>query len=282
MVETGLIASRALAYVAMLIAAGLPLHLMGAGIDARTSRWFTGVIMASVVAAVAASGFWALQSVASMAAMPVAEINRELFWAVLGATPLGTVLAIRLVALLLALWACWRGRLGLAALAAGLALATAAWTGHAGATEGAVGLLHRAFDVLHLLAASVWIGAILFFVTLTFRPGSREVLAMALRKFAVTGTVIVLVLLVTGIANTLAIAGWPVPLDSRWTALLAVKIGLFTAMLGLAALNRWRLTPGLSAGGVAAVGALRLSLAAEMTAALAVVAVVAWLGVLAP
>ena len=47
---------------------------------------------------------------------------------------------------------------------ASLALATAAWTGHAGATEAGQGALHRASDVLHLLAAATWLGALVLFL----------------------------------------------------------------------------------------------------------------------
>lgn len=282
MAETGLVASRALAYVAMLIAAGLPFQFLGTEAGVRKDLRFTGAVMASVLTAMAASVVWALHAVASMAGMTVGQIDPDLFRAVLGATPLGMVLAIRLTALLLALWACWRGRTGLILLSAGLALATAAWTGHAGATEGTVGPVHRISDVLHLLAASAWIGGILFFVMLGFQPERRDLLAISLHRFAVTGTVIVVVLLVTGVVNTLVIAGWQLSLESRWAALLALKLGLFTAMLGLAALNRWRLTPRLIGGHASALAALRLSLLTEAAAALAVVAVVAWLGTLAP
>lgn len=282
MAETGLVASRVLAYVAMLIAAGLPIQLIGAEAGLGKDLRVTGAVMASVLTAMAASVLWALHAVASMAGMTVGQIDAELFRAVLGATPLGTVLAVRLTALLLALWACWRGRTGLAFLSAGLALATAAWTGHAGATEGALGTVHRISDVLHLLAASAWLGGLLFFVMLAFRPERCDLLTVSLHKFAITGSAIVAVLLVTGIANALLIAGWPLSLESRWTALLALKLGLFGAMLGLAALNRWRLVPRLTGGDPSALAAVRLSLLTEAVAALAVVAVVAWLGTLAP
>src|SRR6516164_4076706 len=47
------------------------------------------------------------------------------------------------------------------ALAAGLGLVGAiAWTGHAGSTLGELGDLHLAADVLHLWAASAWIGGL--------------------------------------------------------------------------------------------------------------------------
>ena len=62
---------------------------------------------------------------------------------------------------------------------------------------------------------------------------------------------------------------------------------LFAAMLVLAGLNRWRLTPALGVAvhndnPASALAGLRRSLLAEGSAALAILAVVAWLGTLEP
>jgi putative copper resistance protein D len=218
-----------------------------------------------------------------MAALPVVQLDRETVIAVLGATPLGTVLSIRLAALaLVVLAALLRLPTFLVALPAAVALATAAWTGHAGATEGAAGSLHRLADIVHLLAAGTWLGALAMLLASVLGPSDPQELEHRLAAFASTGTAIVVLLLATGIANALFIAGWPFPLASTWTLLLGVKLALFTGMLSLAALNRWRLTPALRAEDPAARRALRLSLASEAGAGLAVVAVVAALGVLDP
>jgi putative copper resistance protein D len=69
---------------------------------------------------------------------------------------------------------------------------------------------------------------------------------------------------------------------------LLVKLFLFALMLGLAAANRYRLTPALSrvmtdsAGAAAPLSALRASVVAETGLGLAVLACVAWLGTLPP
>jgi putative copper resistance protein D len=67
---------------------------------------------------------------------------------------------------------------------------------------------------------------------------------------------------------------------------LLVKLLLFAAMLGLAGLNRFRLTPALGqaldAGGASALASLQRSLALETAAAFLVLALVAWLGTLPP
>lgn len=78
------------------------------------------------------------------------------------------------------------------------------------------------------------------------------------------------------------------PMGSAWLVRSAALVaGLFVAMLALAAANRFRLTPAferaIAAGDVGrALAGLRVSLAAETTAAVAIVVLVAWLGTLPP
>jgi putative copper resistance protein D len=65
------------------------------------------------------------------------------------------------------------------------------------------------------------------------------------------------------------------------------KIAAFLAMLAIAAINRYRLTPGLANAIAlgdfrAAISALRRSLAFEAGAALVILGIVAWLGTLEP
>ena len=74
---------------------------------------------------------------------------------------------------------------------------------------------------------------------------------------------------------------------TRYGQLLLAKLVLFVAMLALASLNRFRLTPSFErsiadANHARALCALRLSLGIETTAVIAVLGFVAWLGTLAP
>jgi putative copper resistance protein D len=177
-----------------------------------------------------------------------------------------------------------------------LAIATLVWTGHAGATEGWVGTAHRLSDMLHMLASAVWIGGIAGFAWLLFRPVTAQsgahlaVAHRALDRFSRVGTIAVAVIVATGIVNCLAVVGFPhftrLPLTD-YGKLLILKLLLFAAMLALAALNRWRLTPALgvavrSDDPASALTGFRRSLLAEGSAALAILAVVAWLGTLEP
>lgn len=285
METTGLIVSRFVAFAAMAVVAGLPLHALTLKAFETMSRRMRLVLAVLALVAAAASFWWALESVAAMAGMTLATLDQETFTVVLAATPLGTVMEWRLTALaavVLAMAVPLRAlRSGAAALAGGVALGTMAWTGHAGASEGDVGSLHRLADVVHLVAAATWLGALVSFVVSAF---GRNAMAQAhgLAAFARTGSVIVALLLLTGIINTFAIAGWPLPWGSRWVWLLGLKLALFAAMLGLAAINRWKITPALERGEAGALAHLKRSLMLELGLGLGVVGVVALLGVLDP
>jgi len=281
-IETGLIAARVATYAALMLAAGIPLYLIAARRQASLEIGACRTAGLAALAGVAASLWWMLESIAAMAAMPVDQLDREMISAVLEATPLGSVLAFRLVALFIAAVALWRRHHVAGALAASLALATTAWTGHAGATEAGLGALHRASDILHLLAAATWLGALFLFLITAIRGGDKQKLILHLAGFATTGSAIVLLLLLTGLANTLIIAGWPFDWGSDWFALLAAKLALFLLMLALAASNRWRLTPALERDPSGGLRALKLSLFVEASAAVAIVAIVGWLGTLTP
>lgn len=281
--EPGLVAARIAAYATMLPAAGLPLYLLTAGRGiVITGRLRRGVALLALLA-LAASIWLTLASVAAMAAIPVSGLDSDMLGAVLAATPLGSVLVIRALTLTaLAIAACRRAPVALLATLGTIALASFAWTGHAGSTEGGLGLIHRLADAAHLLAAATWLGGLAMLTHALFAPLAREEHVRRLASFATTGTMIVALMLATGIANTIFIVRWPSNFATLWTQLLAVKITMFAAMLALAALNRWRLTPALEAGDHRSIRALRLSLCTETAAALAIVAVVAWLGTLDP
>ena len=97
--------------------------------------------------------------------------------------------------------------------------------------------------------------------------------------------VVVATLAITGSVSFLAIAGWPLPpaaFQSPWWWLLAMKLLLFLGMLGLAAANRFRLAPGMSAGHQSAARRIRASIEMELVMLLLILALVAWLGMLAP
>ncbi|WP_152545581.1 copper homeostasis membrane protein CopD [Ralstonia pickettii] len=178
--------------------------------------------------------------------------------------------------------------------AAAVALATVAWAGHGAMNDGSRGYLHLASDILHLLAAGAWIGALVAFVMLSVarrapRAHAVETLSRTANGFARIGALIVATLLVTGVINYLLMVGPTVQglLTTLYGALLLAKLVLFALMLGLAATNRYLLSPRLESAlrtgnHVDAAGLLRRSLAIEMSLAIFILMLVAWLGVLSP
>ncbi|PMZ88475.1 MULTISPECIES: copper homeostasis membrane protein CopD [unclassified Pseudomonas] len=186
------------------------------------------------------------------------------------------------------------GSLWIATIAGSIALATIPWTGHGAMDEGTLRFWHFAADILHLLAAGGWIGALAAFgLMLSIRGANSEqlvrVLSRALRGFETAGAFIVGTIIVTGVANYLFIVGPSVieVVTSTYGALLFVKILLFLGMIGLATLNRFYLSPSLERSVVAgdfslAATALRKSVVIESTCAVVIVCLVAWLGTLSP
>ncbi len=280
--DPGLLAARALSYAALLLTAGVPLYMLAAGRALVSGKRSLPIVAVLALTALAASVWGMFESVASMLGVPVGEVDLATLQTILAATPLGSVFAIRGAALLLTAFAAARRKCGLAAISASIALATNAWTGHAGATEDGLGTLHRLSDIVHLLAAAMWLGALVIFLGALLGRSNRDALLRSLAGFAATGTILVLLLLATGIVNMIVIAGWPPAPTSGWAVVLMAKLGLFAAMLGFAALNRWRLAPALAADAPGADRALRRSLGAETAAGFAVLLAVALLGTLSP
>ncbi len=179
----------------------------------------------------------------------------------------------------------WRTVAGLGAICLG----AMAWGGHGAADPGAAGAVPTAADVIHLLAAGTWLGALLCFVLLLRGQGEAEAQHQALKRFATIGSAAVAAILASGLVNSWFLVG-PHHLDglisTAWGRLLLAKLALFALMLGLAAFNRWRLTPRLQASlahdPAAALAALRLSVGLESALGLAILALVSVLGVLAP
>lgn len=256
----------------------------------------------------AAAGAGVLLAVLSLALLAQSMSGAESLMAlrlpilamVVGGTDAGLAGAIRISALLLALWCILRMRhrrvagLWTVAGCAFVALASLAWGGHGAMDDGVRGYVHLWADVVHLLAAAGWVGALAVFAKMSWSsagaPDSQlRLLSQGLAGFAGLGTVIVAALTLTGAANYGFIVGPTVNglLSSPYGLLLLGKLGLFAMMLGLAAANRFRLVPRLETAIAAgspgsALALLRRSVALEAGAATAILLLVAWLGTLGP
>ncbi|MFJ2528467.1 copper homeostasis membrane protein CopD [Pseudomonas helmanticensis] len=204
-------------------------------------------------------------------------------------TEVGLAWAVRMIALIVVLI---RPGAWLASVAGAIALASLAWSGHGAMDEGTLRSWHFLSDILHLLAAGAWLGAMLALVLMARGPVDEariRSLALAVRRFEWIGAVIVLTLSITGVVNYLFIVGPRLDevLLGTYGVLLAIKVLLFAGMLVLAALNRFHLGPALAQAlrnghYVIAANALRRSVVVELAIALLIVALVAWLGTLSP
>jgi putative copper resistance protein D len=267
------------------------------------------LLLAAAATALLATVLWLMAEAALLTGNPRDALRWSPLASVLMDTRFGRIGALRALilsialALLLALpepaRRLWRIQAGLGAAA----LASLAWTGHGSMDDGAAGRLHLAGDVLHLLGAGVWIGALVpLALMLLSAPASGTApqthqFALALGRFSRLGAGVVALLAATGILNSWFLirpASWRVIGSTTYGRLLLVKIALFALMLLLAALNRFWWAPRLNAllaDPRAAPGtlpvqltlrALRAILVTETLLALVILAVVARLGTLEP
>jgi len=263
---------------------------------------FRPLIAGAAVLGLVFSGAGLVTLAASMAGVPLASVDFATMEMIVTATKIGTAWIVRVAALglvfVLAL-AVWRRPILIltgAMMAGAVALASLAWTGHGARDEGPAGWIHLTADIAHLLAAGIWVGALLALLLLVFqRPGrvDRDHLILsqrALAGFSSVGTLTVAVIIISGLVNGWMLIGPAnvVKLSiSLYGQLLIAKLLLFGAMLVLAAANRFRLVPAFERSlaendHAAALNALRRSLAIEASCALGVLALVAWLGTLEP
>src|SRR3546814_13455258 len=114
-------------------------------------------------------------------------------------------------------------------------------------------MVHLGADILHLLAAGAWVGALAALLLMASRASPTDdavyvrALHRALDGFAGVGTAIVGLIVVTGFVNGLFLVGLDNVMRAAsglWGRLMLAKIVLFLGMLVLAGPHRFRLTPG--------------------------------------
>jgi putative copper resistance protein D len=209
-------------------------------------------------------------------------------WLVAGNTRFGEIACARLVlALALGLLLLWRQARWLRLAVAGALAGAIALTGHAGATPGAAGNLHLASDIVHLLAAAAWLGALPALSMLLRRSGANrgpatDRLAIAATgRFSRLGMVCVAAIAASGLINSWALLGRPGDLlNTAYGRLLLLKIGLFAAMIAIATVNKYYLTVRLPAA--SAMHKLARNAVAEILLGIGVLFLAGALGTLSP
>jgi putative copper resistance protein D len=303
--EAAVVIARIAQFLGAAVLFGTPLFfvyaLPKAGVgSALTLPWSRPVLGVCAMAVILSALVYLCGQTAAMAGDPAAAFDRETLLGVLTDSTMGHALVARVAAASLAMVASLAVRPGrglwltLCFLGA-VVMASFAWTGHGAADEGLHGLVHTPADVLHLLAAGVWLGALAAFAFLLWAPGrtslaSQAVLHRALEGFSGVGSAVVAVILVTGLINSWFLVGLSGILhmwSSTYGILLLIKVAAFLAMIGLAGLNRFFHTPTLARGleardPAAALNSLRTSVIIESLLGFAVIVLVAILGMLAP
>ena len=312
------IAARAIAYATAMILFGASCFVVYASCtavrdaqDAGLRAWralrrdMWRLQAACVVATVVAGAIWFAIHTAAISGLPIAQaVSGSVMFTVLYDTLFGQVTLLRLAMALVTAAMLVPGRraasagafdIARAVLAGGL-LATMAWLGHAAATPGLDRYVHLGADVMHLLAAGAWLGALAPLALLLWRasrsasPTLRDVATHGAERFSGIGVIVVGALVVTGIVNAWYLVGtMPALFGTRYGQLLLLKLALFAPMLGLAVYNRLRLMPlaagaasDADAGGIAAMRQIARNALLETALGLAIVLIVGALGTAVP
>ena len=303
-----LVAARLVLFSSVLVVFGSSLFfLYGADPTVAVSGgerdlWPRHLLSASAAAGLLASVGWLVAETAILIGRPLLRIDWASLQAVATQTRFGQITLARVVLLAAALVLARLLRASKAlftteAVLGSVAVASFAWTGHGSLGEGNGRVVHLSADLVHLWAAGIWLGALVPLAILT-RGSSRAPLppaarsaAYSLERFSGIGSAVVAALLLSGLINSAYLIGlsrWREIYTSAYGRLLVLKVALFAAMLLLAALNRYRLSPGLrsalqeSAPTAGALKSLRRTVMLETCLGLAVLMAVALFGVLEP
>ena len=241
----------------------------------RARRHLVSLSWAGLVLAIGAGGLWLMMETANLAPDGSPSSFLATLPVVLWDFRFGWLLQGRLTLLLLAvLLSAWRGEnllsLAGATMLAGAAVAFEAGLGHGVSMGGALGAALSTTEVLHLLSAGAWLGALPGLLMLAGLLESERAKQMVTR-FSRFGLACVLVL-----AATILVQGWvlmgglPGLIGTDYGRIALAKLCLFLLLLAVAALNRFRLAPVMRSTGPRH---LRISIAVEtVTGLLAIIA----------
>jgi copper resistance protein D len=258
-------------------------------------RW-ARIVWASLAVAILSGTIWLLLVAADIYGAPIEELwSNGAIWTVATETRFGQISAARFTAAVLLAGSInmWRDATErrpwgvlLVIFAVGFLIGPA-WIGHAGATPGGAGQFSLAADAVHLLAAGAWLGG-LPPLAMLLAAGWREkephwaaVTAVAVQRFSLLGLTSVGALLASGIVNSwYEVGSLGHLITTAYGQLVLVKLGLFAAIIAIAAVNRLYLTPRLAMTGT--IRRLQRNSVAETALGFAAILVVGFLGTMAP
>lgn len=258
-------------YLGLFVGVGGAFFMCWIGRTRAGSQLIGAALVTGLVSAAAALGLQGLD----LLDLPPGSLLTAAPWKAAAATSLFQSLSIAGVAMMsgIAALRSGSGRTGstLSALAlAGVGLSLAA-SGHA-ATATPQWLTAPAV-FLHGVGVAFWAGALVPLAAMAWRP--PEPLLPVLNRFSQAAIFVVAMLVLTGLAlAVIQLGSFGALFDSQYGIILSIKTALVAALLGLAALNRFRLTPALAVN-PQNTRPLRRSILAECIIAVSVLAVVA-------
>lgn len=178
------------------------------------------------------------------------------------------------------------GRAAAITAASGLVLSSLVMTGHAMMREGWVGYIQQINDLVHVLAAGAWLGALVPLLVILRGLAKASVFhdhEQALKRFSKAGKVAVALILCTGLINTLLIVGhWPIDITSSYQLMLDAKIVVVLCMIGIAGRNQFVLVPKLRRDRALTSAAIRNAAIGEIALGTVAIALVSIFGILDP
>ncbi len=210
--------------------------------ERAASRLIAAALIVGMVSAMASLGLQGLD----VLGLPLSDVFAGVSWKVALGTSLGPSVLIAIAAFALGL-ADLRTRISglsrtLSALAlSGVGLSLAA-SGHAATAPPEI--LTRPAVFLHGVSVAFWLGAFAPLLAIIRRPEAKPL--PILQRFSGVAIVVVAVLALTGLTlATLQLESFAALVTTKYGIILTIKLALVTALLGLAALNRFRFTPAL-------------------------------------
>jgi copper resistance protein D len=300
-----LIVSRLVQFAAVIVVFGCSaFRLYGIGVDSSTTSanalaafdaWSLRVTIVGAIVTLLSALSLMLGVTANMAGSAAAALDPATLGKVLVGTSFGRVWCWHLVFAILAIGICLtpraRWRMPAILVLSFLLLVSLGWVGHAVEGQGVARLVHQINQMVHLLAAGLWLGGLLPLAWLLARasaPSGTAWISLArdvVPRFSQMGYAAVALLAASGALNTLLLVGSTQALvGTPYGRLLGLKILLFMAMVTVALFNRFRLLPRLrrEAQASAAAAALARSVLCEQALGFAILAVVSVLGTWPP
>ena len=300
-----LIVSRLLQFAAVIVVFGCgAFQLYGLAADTSTTSsgalvtfdaWFWRVTVVGAIVALLSGVSLLLAVTANMAGSAAAALNPQTIGAVLFDTGFGRVWCLRLLFLFILIGVCLvplaRWRMPAILVLSLLLLVSLGWIGHAVEGQVMLRLAHEINQMVHLLAAGLWLGGLVPLSWLLRRARSTSgaawisIVRDVVPRFSYMGYAAVALLAATGAINTvLLVDSVEALVGTPYGRLLSLKILLFLVMVVLALTNRLRLVPRLrrEPPPSAAIAALARSVLFEQTLGFAIIAVVSVLGTWPP